>query len=628
MAGIFDTQSDTKPDEALIRRMTDAIVHRGPDEAGYHLGPGIALGHRRLSIIDIATGQQPLFNDDRSIAIVYNGEVYNFAELREELQELGFRFHTRSDTEVILHAWEAWSSACVDRLRGMFAFAIFDARRRQLFLARDRLGIKPLYYALLPNGHLVFGSELKALLPHPQLPRQRDPRAIEDYFAYGYIPEPKTIFSGVYKLPPGHTLLIDKGRPGLPQPDRYWDIPFADNGLVSQDAAEIELIERLREAVDIRLVAEVPLGAFLSGGVDSSAVVAMMAGLMDQAVKTCAIGFDVTGYDETRYARQVAERYRTDHQTDTVAADDFELVDKMGWLFDEPFADSSAMPTYRVCEAARRRVTVALSGDGGDENLAGYRRYRMHLAEERLRSRLPLGVRKALFGPLGAVYPKADWAPRYLRAKTTLQALARDSVAAWFHSVSRTDDAQRDKLFSGSLRRDLGGYNAVEVLREHAASAPSAHPLSLVQYLDLKTFLVGVLHKVDRASMAHSLEVRVPLLDHQLVEWMSGLKPEWKLVGGDGKHLFKRALKPYLPEEIMYRPKQGFSIPLAEWFRGPLAEKYRREVLSETMTDSGLFDRGYLRTLQQQHISGRRDNSTTMWALLMFALSERHLAAS
>ena len=304
IAGIFDTLSDAKPEEALIRRMTDAIVHRGPDEAGYHLGPGIALGHRRLSIIDIASGQQPLFSADRSTAIVYNGEVYNFAELREELQELGFRFHTRSDTEVILHAWQAWNSACVDRLRGMFAFAILDQTRRQLFLARDRLGIKPLYYALLPNGHFVFGSELKALLPHPQLPRQRDPRAIEDYFAYGYIPEPKTIFSGVYKLSPGHTLLIDKRRPGLPQPNRYWDIPFADDGLVSQDAAESELIERLREAVDIRLVAEVPLGAFLSGGVDSSAVVAMMAGLMEQPVKTCAIGFDVAGYNETRYAQR------------------------------------------------------------------------------------------------------------------------------------------------------------------------------------------------------------------------------------------------------------------------------------------------------------------------------------
>ena len=279
----------------------------------------------------------------------------------------------------------------------MFAFAIWDRKRRHLFLARDRLGIKPLYYALLPNGHFVFGSELKALLPHPRLPRQRDPKAIEDYFAYGYIPEPRTIFEDVLKLPPGHTLLIEKGSKSLPRPNQYWDIPFSSNGPGTQADAEHELIERLREAVDIRLVSEVPLGAFLSGGVDSSAIVALMAGLSDQPVKTCAIGFDVPEYDETAYALKVAERYQTDHQTDTVKPDDFELVDKMAWLFDEPFADSSAMPTYRVCEAARTRVTVALSGDGGDENLAGYRRYRMHMAEEQLRSRLPLGLRKRIW---------------------------------------------------------------------------------------------------------------------------------------------------------------------------------------------------------------------------------------
>ena len=626
IAGIFDTRGDATPASDLIRRMTDAITHRGPDESGIHLEPGLALGHRRLSIIDIASGQQPLFNDDRSVAIVYNGEVYNFNQLRPELEALGFAFRTHSDTEVILHAWQAWGPACVARLRGMFAFAIWDQRRRHLFVARDRLGIKPLYYALLANGHFVFGSELKALLPHPALARRRDPRAIEDYFAFGYIPEPRSILDGVHKLPPGHTLLIEKGQQTVPRASRYWDIPFADNGVTSQDTAERQLIEQLREAVDIRLVAEVPLGAFLSGGVDSSAVVAMMAGLMDQPVKTCAIGFDVPEYDETAYAAMVAERYHTDHQTDTVRADDYALVDKLGWLYDEPFADSSAMPTYRVCEAARRRVTVALSGDGGDENLAGYRRYRMHIAEEQLRRRLPLGLRKALFGPLGMLYPKADWAPRLLRAKTTLQALARDSVAAWFHSVSRMTDEQRQSLYSPRLNQDIGGYQAIEVLREHAAHSPTDHPLSLVQYLDLKTFLVSILHKVDRASMAHSLEVRVPLLDHRLVEWMSGLRPEWKLSGGDGKHLFKRALKAYLPDDIMYRPKQGFSVPLAAWFRGPLREKYRREVLGERMSDSGLFDPAYLNRLLQQHDSGRRDNSDAMWALLMFALSDRHLA--
>ena len=627
IAGIFNTRNEDIPQIELINRMTDAITHRGPDESGVHLEPGLALGHRRLSVIDIASGQQPLFNADRSAAIVFNGEIYNFMQLRPELEALGYRFTTNSDTEVILHAWQAWGSQCVQRLRGMFAFAIWDQKRRHLFLARDRLGIKPLYYALLPNGHFVFGSELKALLPHPALPRERDPIAIEDYFAYGYIPEPRTIFSGVRKLPPGHTLLIEKGQTLLPRTNQYWDIPFTDSGLATQDSAQSELIGRLREAIDIRLVAEVPLGAFLSGGVDSSAIVALMAGLVDQPIKTCSIGFDVPEFDETAYALAVAERYHTDHRTDTVKADDFALVDRLGWLFDEPFADSSAMPTYRVCEAARKRVTVALSGDGGDENLAGYRRYRMHMAEEQLRSRLPLGLRKAVFGPLGAIYPKADWAPRFLRAKTTFQSLARDSVGAWFHSVSRMSDEQRHTLFSPALRSELGGYNAVEVLRGHAARAPTDHPLSLVQYLDLKTFLVSILHKVDRASMAHALEVRVPLLDHQLVEWMSGLRPEWKLAGGDGKHLFKQALKPYLPDDVMYRPKQGFSIPLAQWFRGPLREKYQREVLGESIADSGLFNNNYLSQLLQQHDSGLRDNSVVMWELLMFALSDRHLAS-
>ena len=627
IAGIFNTRNEDIPQIELINRMTDAITHRGPDESGIHLEPGLALGHRRLSVIDIASGQQPLFNADRSAAIVFNGEIYNFMQLRPELEALGYRFTTNSDTEVILHAWQAWGSQCVQRLRGMFAFAVWDQKRRHLFLARDRLGIKPLYYALLPNGHFVFGSELKALLPHPALPRERDPMAIEDYFAYGYIPEPRTIFSGVRKLPPGHTLLIEKGQTLLPRTNQYWDIPFTDSGLATQDSAQSELIGRLREAIDIRLVAEVPLGAFLSGGVDSSAIVALMAGLVDQPIKTCSIGFDVPEFDETAYALAVAERYHTDHRTDTVKADDFALVDRLGWLFDEPFADSSAMPTYRVCEAARKRVTVALSGDGGDENLAGYRRYRMHMAEEQLRSRLPLGLRKAIFGPLGAIYPKADWAPRFLRAKTTFQSLARDSVGAWFHSVSRMSDEQRHTLFSPALRSELGGYNAVEVLRGHAARAPTDHPLSLVQYLDLKTFLVSILHKVDRASMAHALEVRVPLLDHQLVEWMSGLRPEWKLAGGDGKHLFKQALKPYLPDDVMYRPKQGFSIPLAQWFRGPLREKYQREVLGESIADSGLFNNNYLSQLLQQHDSGLRDNSVVMWELLMFALSDRHLAS-
>ncbi len=507
----------------------------------------------------------------------------------------------------------------------MFAFAIWDRNKRQLFLARDRLGIKPLYYSLLNNGQLIFGSELKALLQHPELPRKRNMQAVEDYFTYGYIPEPKTILDNVFKLEAGHGLLINENIRQLPDSHRYWDIPFKPVQTGSFEDTQQELIERLREAVDIRLVAEVPLGAFLSGGVDSSAIVALMARQLDQPVKTCAIGFDSAEFDESAFAAQVAERYNTDHRLDILQGDDFELINKLPDLYDEPFADSSAMPTYRVCESARKRVIVALSGDGGDENLAGYRRYRFHMAEEKIRNRLPLGLRKPLFGPLGRLYPKADWAPRIFRAKTTFQSLARDSVSAWVHSVSRMNDEQKNGLYSQQLKSDLGGYHADEVMRAHAANAPTDHPLSLVQYLDLKTFLVSILHKVDRASMAHSLEVRVPLLDHKLVEWLSGLPPEWKLKGGDGKHIFKKSLKPYLPHDIMYRPKKGFSTPLAEWLRGPLKEKLQAEVLSEQMLDSGLFEARALKQMIEQHHSGLRDNNVALWELLMFAMSNRGL---
>jgi asparagine synthase (glutamine-hydrolysing) len=390
------------------------------------------------------------------------------------------------------------------------------------------------------------------------------------------------------------------------------------------------LIRRLREAVKMRLIAEVPLGAFLSGGVDSSAVVAMMAGLSSDPVKTCSISFGDPRFNESDYAAQVATRYHTDHRVEAVDPDDFELVDRLAYLYDEPYADSSALPTYRVCELARRQVTVALSGDGGDENFAGYRRYRWHTCEERLRSLLPLPLRRVVFGFLGRVYPKADWAPKVLRAKSTLEALARDNVEGYFHSVSILGDPLRQQLFSTDFRRQLQAYQAVEVLREHARRAPTDHPLSLVQYLDMKTYLVGdILTKVDRASMAHALEVRVPLLDdHALVEWISGLPPIWKLRGREGKYLFKKALRPYLPDAILYRPKMGFAVPLASWFRGPLRERLQEAVLGKVMTESGFFNLTFLRQLIDQHQSGRRDNSAALWTLLMFEAFLRRLGNS
>jgi asparagine synthase (glutamine-hydrolysing) len=380
-----------------------------------------------------------------------------------------------------------------------------------------------------------------------------------------------------------------------------------------------ELTMRLRESVQVRLMSEVPLGAFLSGGVDSSGVVAMMAGLSADPVNTCSISFGDPAFNESAHAQSVARRFNTRHHVEQVDPNDFALVDRLANLYDEPYADSSAMPTYRVCELARKTVTVALSGDGGDESFGGYRRYRWHVNEERVRSLLPLQLRKPVFGLLGGLYPKADWAPRVFRAKSTLQALARNSVEAYFHSVSIMHDGMRGELFSAPFRRELQGYAAVEVLKRHAASAPLDCPLSLVQYLDLKTYLVGDINtKVDRASMAHSLEVREPLMDHLLVEWLSGLPASFKLRNGEGKYLLKKALEPYLPAEILYRPKMGFAVPLTTWFRGPLRQAVRQAVLGPVLADTGWFNARYLRRMVEDHQSGRRDYSAPLWTLMMF----------
>ncbi len=618
ITGQFDTRGNRAIDVAVLRRMNDSQLHRGPDEGSVHVEPGVGLGHRRLSIIDIATGQQPLFNEDGSVVVVFNGEIYNYRELIGELQALGHVFHTRSDTEVIVHAWESWGADCVLRFRGMFAFVLWDRNRQTLFMARDRLGVKPLHYALLDDGLLLFGSELKSLLAHGDMKRTMDPLAVEEYFALGYVAEPRTIFRQARKLSPGHRLEIRRGRP-VGEPTPYWDVHFEVDPTIGFDDACVQLDERLAESVRLRLVSEVPLGAFLSGGVDSSAVVAQMARLSDAPVNTCSIGFDDPAFNEAAFAQQVADRYRTNHLVETVRSDDFDLVDMLARLYDEPYADSSAIPTYRVCQLARRHVTVALSGDGGDETFGGYRRYRMHLMEERLREALPHALRKPLFGTLGRLYPKADWAPRVLRAKTTFEGMARSSVEAYFHSVSILRDPMRRELFSDRFVRELGGYNAREVFDRHAANSRTDDPLSLIQYLDLKTYLVGDINtKVDRASMAHSLEVREPLMDHELVEWAATLPSSYKIRGGEGKALLKKAMEPHLPHEVLYRPKMGFAVPLAQWFRGPLKARVRQAVLGPQLEATGWFNRRYLEHLVEAHQSGARDYSAPLWTLLMF----------
>ncbi len=618
LAGIFDLRGTRPVNGAALLRMNETLSHRGPDDGGIFTEPGVGLAHRRLSIIDRAGGAQPMRSKDGALVVVFNGEIYNHRELARELAQAGHAIESRSDTEVILHAYRQWGEQCVSRFRGMFAFALWDARRHAVFLARDRLGVKPLYYAPLPDGTVIFASELKSLLTHGGMPTSLDPLAVEEYFALGYVADPRTIFRAANKLPPAHTLLIARGEK-LGMPRSYWDVRFEPDARLTLPEASTELAERLSDAVAIRLESEVPLGAFLSGGVDSSAVVATMCAVSGASPITCSIGFAESAFDESRYAQMVADKFATRHVFERVGVEDASLIDTLAAIFDEPFADSSALPTYRVCELAKKHVTVALSGDGADEGFGGYRRYRFHLMEERLRGLLPHALRGPLFGLLSRVYPKADGWPRWMRAKTTFAALARDSVAAYFHSVSLLREQERSALYSRALRDELDGYTALEVFRHHAARAQTDDALSMVQYLDLKTYLPGDINtKVDRTSMAHALEVREPMMDHLLVEFAARLPRDFRVRGQEGKWLLKKTLEPVLPHELMYRPKMGFAIPLAGWLRGPLREDLQEAVLGQRLLDTGWFEAGTLQAMVRDHLRGARDYSAPLWSLMMF----------
>jgi asparagine synthase (glutamine-hydrolysing) len=600
--------------------MADVLAHRGPDGSGVWTGPGVGFGHRRLSIIDLEGGAQPMRSADGALVITYNGEIYNFREVNAELEQLGHAFATHSDTEVILAAWAQWGTACLERLNGMFAFALYDAKEDTLFLARDRLGVKPLHYAILPDGALIFASELKGLLAHPLLRREVSPQAVEDYLAWGYVPDESCIVAGVKKLPAGHFLLVRRGR-DVPAPTSWWDMDFTNPSRASAASLEEELVERLREAIRSRMVADVPLGAFLSGGVDSSAVVAFMAEASRKAVETCSIGFDEADHDETRYAAIVAERFATRHRTRIVAADDFGLIDTLAEAFDEPFADASAFGTYRVSELAREKVKVALSGDGADEAFAGYRRYRLFMGEEKARRMLPGGAR-SLAGAAGALYPKLDWAPRFLRAKTTLVALGRSSEEAYADAVTVTGFRVRSRLYSAHFRQALQGHRAEQAYVRAMRGAPAEDALSRAQYADLKIWLPGdILTKVDRASMAVSLEAREPLLDHRLVEFAAKVPAKLRLRGGSGKWLMKQALGRFLPDEILHRRKMGFVTPISAWFRGPLAAEAAAVAASPAFAELGWFDTEAIARIAADHRAGRAEHGRTLWQLLMLERS-------
>ena len=618
ITGWFDTRGERPADRALISKMTHALAHRGPDGQGLHFAPGIGLGHRRLAIIDLATGDQPMFNRARSIALVFNGEIYNFRELRRELIDRGHRFDTASDTEVIIHAWEEWKENCVERLTGMFAFVLWDAPGRTLFLARDRLGEKPLYYALLPDGAFIFGSELKALLVHPGVSRRIDPSAVEDFFALGYVPEPRTIYENVLKLPSGHALKVTRG--AQPQLHQYWKPRQISGGGRQIDQLADELIDLLGNAVKSQLVSDVPVGAFLSGGVDSSGTAALMAKAEYGPIHCFTIGFGDPRFDETKYASAVAERYSAEHIIRRMKGDETQFVPALARIFDEPFGDSSALPSFFLMQLARQHVKVALSGDGGDELFAGYRRYVFHQREENLRRILPPAIRRSIFAGLSEVYPRMDWAPRILRARHTLRELSADSAMGYFRNVSVTEDDERAALFTAGFRRSLQGYHSSEVVSRHWSQACDDDPVAVAQYVDLKTWLPGdILTKVDRTSMAVGLEARAPMLDHRFVEWALSLPRRMKIANGSGKLVLKRAFERLVPREVLYRPKQGFSVPLADWFRGALGAAFQRDLSSDNgLAESGFFDLSVIDRIAGQHQRGLRDNSRLLWLLWNF----------
>jgi asparagine synthase (glutamine-hydrolysing) len=603
---------------SILRRMTRTLVHRGPDDEGYFADDFVALGHCRLSIVDLAGGQQPMANEDESVWLIFNGEIYNFAELRGLLEGKGHRFRSRSDTETIIHAYEEWDTDCLARLRGMFAFALWDARRRRLFLARDRLGKKPLYYAHVGNT-LIFGSELTALTAFPGIDRSLDLEAVSDYLSLLYIPREKSIFRAVRKLLPGHYLTAGAEHWAV---HRYWDIDFTPSSHDHASAPQ-HVAERLRDAVAVRLHSDVPLGAFLSGGIDSCTVVGLMAEAAPAAVRTAAIGFPDRGFDELPYARMAARHFGTDHREYVVTERAAAALDDVVGHYDEPFGDASAVPTFYAAKLARERVTVALSGDGGDETFAGYRRYAFDLRENWVRSWCPAPLRRPLFGLASRLYPKGDFLPQVLRGKAFLGNVARPPWEAYLHSVSGMAESDKGQVLHADLTRALCGYRTAQLFEELYRTAPAADALSRIQYVDFKTYLPDdILTKVDRASMANSLEVRCPLLDHPLVEYVASLPSDLKLRGARAKLVLKQAVRDLVPSAIIGRPKMGFAMPVAAWLTGPLRPVVETELLH---AEHHLFEQAVIRHMWRQQLSGVRDRSTELWGLLMFNLWHKRL---
>jgi asparagine synthase (glutamine-hydrolysing) len=611
-----ETRSPVNPEQsrALIHRMCDVIRHRGPDDEGMFVEPGVALGMRRLSIIDLSTGHQPIHNEDRTVWMVFNGEIYNFRELRTQLEAAGHRFYTATDTEVIVHAYEQWGAKAIGRLRGMFALAIWDLKSRSLLVARDRIGIKPLYYAEA-DGCFYFGSELKSLLEAPNLPRDLNLDALDHYLSFLYTPRDGSIFKSVRKLPPGHLLIWQNGRFGV---QRYWQLPAAETYAGSEQEAVRDLRAVLSEAVRSHLVSDVPLGAFLSGGIDSSLVVGLMAEASGGRVKTFSIGFDEPAFDELEHARRVARHFATDHHEFVVKPDGVSILDRLVSHFDEPFADSSAIPTWYVSAMACSHVTVVLSGDGGDELFGGYDRYVPHprvVAYDRYSPRALRQVATMAAAKL----------PHGVRGKNFLRHVGRDEQGRYLDAIRFFSADEKPSLLTGDVLRQLDGPDPESRLAAHFQRyAHLPWPTQMMRF-DAETYLPeDVLTKVDRMSMAHSIESRVPLLDNDVIEFASSLPAAMKIKGERRKHVLKQVAATLLPLEILNRRKQGFGVPLGTWFKGNLRELFADTLLSATSLQRGYFQPFFVRQLVDEHLSGKRDHTLRLWQLVVFEKWHQH----
>lgn len=621
IAGIYDFGTGKNVDSQLIRKMCSVMVHRGPDDEGIYCKENIGLGHRRLSIIDLGGGHQPMANEDNSVWIVFNGEIYNFIELKEELLRKGHVFRTHCDTETIIHLYEEEGEGCVQKLRGMFAFAIWDDRKKKLFLARERVGKKPLHYAVC-DGRLIFGSEIKAILQEPSVKRSIDYEALHDYLSFLYVPAPKTMFRGIEKLPAGHYLVCDKGGVKI---TKYWDIDFSKTAHGSEEALAGELYFRLKDSVKMRLISDVPLGAFLSGGIDSSSVVSLMSELQDEPVITNSIGFSVKAFDELKYASMVSSRYSTDHHEYMVEPKALDILDKLAWHYDEPFGDASSIPTYYVSKMARQNVTVALSGDGGDENFAGYNRYIYSNAIIALQKMLP-GFIKGSTKSIAAALGGGGIGPWGSKIRNKLEEFYISPFDLYFKIISIYKEEEKSLLYGNALRAKMAGYRSDDNFRKIFDNCRSPDYISKLQYLDIKTYLCDdILVKVDRASMAVSLEVRAPILDHKFMEFASTIPAGLKARGLKGKYILRKAMEKNVPSEILNRSKMGFGVPMTHWLRTDLKSTVEAEIFAKDGIIAELFDVEYLKkmwdTVQYANLKGFRktDFSYRIWVLFIFS---------